>query len=175
MSKIIAFYGAQQSGKSSAAHAVGSWEGWLKVSFAQPLYGMITALLGADSRRLDKEEPQESLQGKSIREALQLLGTEWGRGMIGERIWLHQMGRYFGKPFNVVIDDLRFRNEYEFLREHGATIVRVDRPELEASEQSHASEQDWMSFEPDYVLINDKASVSDWHMEVRYQLRGLLR
>lgn len=174
MSKIIAFYGQQQSGKSTAADAVSAWQGWLKVSFAQPLYNMVSALLGTDARFLDKEAPQESLQGKSLRYTLQTLGTNWGRKMIGEEIWLHQMGRYFGKPFNVVIDDLRFRNEYDFLRQHGAVIVRIDRPDAEAPDQTHDSEKDWSAFEPDYTLVNDRPSSSDWQMEVRQKLRHLL-
>jgi hypothetical protein len=173
MNKIIAFYGPQQSGKSTAADAVAMWQGWRKASFAQPLYDMMSALLRADARTISKEEPLESLSGRTLRYALQTLGTSWGRECMDENIWLEQMGwKMLG--VDTVIDDMRFFNEYEFLKENGATIVKIDRPEEEAPEDGHASEQDWESFKPDFVLTNNFVTAKAWQGHVRAELKHLL-
>jgi len=158
--KIIAFYGPQQAGKSEAAKAVASMPGWLRLSFADPLYQMLSTLLGCEARKLDKNQTAAGLCGKTVRAALQTLGTEWGREMIGQNIWLDAMGRRlnlasFNRMGGVVIDDLRFANEYRFLREHGATIVRVNRAGVcSKSLNSHASEADWVDFKPDLTVEN---------------------
>lgn len=158
--KIIAFYGPQGSGKSEAAKAISSILRVPRLSFAGPLYEMMSCLLDVDARTLDKAATHEGLCGKTLREALQSLGTDWGRNMIGETIWLdamHRKLRFYaveGQPA-VVIDDLRFANEYRFLRDRGAYIVRIDRPDAPSQENSvHASEADWRSFVPDVVLTN---------------------
>lgn len=160
--KILAFYGPQGAGKSESAKSVSSLTGWHRLSFAGPLYHMMSVLLGTEARSLPKNEPCDGLCGKTLRHALQSLGTEWGRGMIGETIWLDAIGRQIDEwrekgAAGVVIDDLRFANEYRFLRDIGATIVRVERKGMliPTLNDGHASEMDWMNFTPDAVVRND--------------------
>jgi len=176
--KIISFYGPQQAGKSSAAAAVGRDSHLVvQASFADPIYRAVSAILGFDVREVEKETP--ILCDKSPRQLLQTLGTEWGRGMVGDDIWLKCMEdtlithQEAGKRM-VVIDDLRFRNEYEFLRGMGATIVRVDRPGLPVPEgRSHPSERDWPEFEPDLTLLNDSRYLSEWKTSVHNAIQAL--
>ena len=158
--KITAFYGSQGAGKSESAKAL-TTVGWVRLSFATPIYRMMSALLGVDARTLPKEEPLEELCGKTLREALQLLGTEFGRNMIGKTIWLDALLRDIRQAEaegaeGVVIDDLRFANEYHFLRDLGATIIRIDRPDAaNGTLNSHASECDWVDFRWDHRIHND--------------------
>ena len=160
--KILGIYGPQQAGKSEAAKAIATLPRWHRLSFAQPLYDMMSALLGEDARKLDKAASHPFLCGKTLRHALQSLGTEWGRGMVGKTIWLDVMEgalRYHhaAGSAGVVIDDLRFMNEYQFLRDRGATILRIEREGclIPTLNQGHASEMDWCDFRPDLVLRND--------------------
>lgn len=158
--KIIAFYGPQQAGKSESAKAVASLPGWVRISFADPLYRMMSALLGTDARMLPKHEPCDGLCGKTLREGLQKLGTEYGRDMIGETIWLDAMDRELVKhaaagAVGVVIDDLRFANEYGFLWQRNARFVRVERAGHMGCLNTHASESDWVDFTADAVIVND--------------------
>lgn len=174
--KIIAFYGPQQAGKSEAAKAVASMPGWVKLSFADPLYEMLSALLGVEARKLDKSQPAAGLCGQTVRRALQTLGTEWGREMIGQNIWLDAMHRRLGRHYlfdGVVIDDLRFANEYRFLRERGATIVRVNRSGVCAkSLNSHGSEVDWVDFKPD-LTVENYDDLDQWQDYWRNALVGM--
>ena len=159
--KILSLYGPQQAGKSEAAKAIALLPRWARLSFAQPLYDMMSALLGTDARQLDKAAPLDALCGKTLRHALQTLGTEFGRGMIGDTIWLNAMGAAIDRcracgDEGVVIDDLRFANEYQFLRERGATIIRIEREGclIPTLNQGHASEADWCDFKPNVVVEN---------------------
>lgn len=167
--KILSLYGPQQAGKSEAAKAIATLPRWHRVSFAQPLYAMMSALLGEDARQLDKAAPHPFLCGKTLRHALQSLGTEWGRGKVGKTIWLDAMERelethYRAGSAGVVIDDLRFANEYAFLRKRGATIIRIEREDclIPTLNQGHASEADWCDFTPDKVLRNN-GGLGDFH------------
>jgi hypothetical protein len=160
--KILSFYGPQGAGKSESAKAVASLQGWHRLSFAGPLYDMMSVLLRTDARSLPKSEPLDALCGKTLREALQSLGTDWGRDKIGKTIWLDAMGRRIDEmrkngSVGVVIDDLRFANEYRFLYGIGATIVRVERKDtlIPTLNGGHASEMDWMNFTADVVVRND--------------------
>lgn len=159
--KIVAFYGPQGAGKSESAKAVSFLEGWHRVSFAGPLYAMMSSLLGTDARKIDKEAPLPGLCGKTLRYALQRLGTEFGRGMIGDTVWLEALTRRVGElrkdgAAGVVIDDLRFANEYRLLRDMGAKVIRIEREGrmIPTMNGGHASEADWVGFTPDAVIEN---------------------
>ena len=65
---------------------------------------------------------------------------------MGDTLFVHQAN----EKRMVMIDDLRFRNEYEYLRGKGAMIIRVDRPNLEIA-GGHASEMDWPDLDDDAV------------------------
>ena len=175
--KIVAFYGPQQSGKSEASKTLIQC-GWTMLSFAEPIYAMVSTLLGTDARKLDKGTPLEALGGKTLRFALQTLGTEWGRGMIHQNIWLdHMRRRIEAAATDVVIDDLRFRNEYDLLHGMGAEIVRIVRPGY-AFVDGHASEQDQITFTPTSYVQNDgSASFLRRNVKTRYHIpnHGLLR
>jgi hypothetical protein len=157
--KILAFFGHQGAGKSESAKAVASLPGWVRISFADPLYAMMSALLGTDARSLPKHEPLDGLCGRTLREGLQFLGTEWGRGMIGQTIWLDAMDRELAKHAEagmegVVIDDLRFANEYGFLFRRHAKFVKVERDGVIGAIGTHSSEVDWVRFHADAVVEN---------------------
>lgn len=179
---IVAFYGPQRAGKSEAAKAFAHIPTWVKLSFADPLYQMMSVVLGRDARAVDKKAELPELGGRTLRRALQTLGTEWGRQQMWESIWLNQMARAIRQQHragkNVVIDDLRFANEYRFLREYGATIIMVGRAGSEfirTPADGHTSEADWWDFEPDFSLSNPMNGVKEWQQYVRDVLRAELQ
>lgn len=167
--KILATFGPQQAGKSTAAKAIASMPRWTRLSFADPLYTMMSALLGEDARTLDKGVPLPALCGKTLRQGLQLLGTEFGRNKLGKTIWLNAMSAAIEREWacgaaGVVIDDLRFLNEYQFLRQRGATLIRIEREGclIPTLNQGHASEMDWCDFVPDKTLRNNGGIEDFW-------------
>ncbi len=87
-----------------------------------------------------KEEPIPAL-GVSVRQMTQQLGS-WGRS-IHPDFWVNlampKVLRYLQQGRSVVIDDLRFPNEYEAVIRLGGAPVRVYRPGAEAY-NAHPSE-----------------------------------
>ncbi len=85
------------------------------------------------------EEPLRTLRsGRSI---LQLLGTEWGRGLADDA-WVKALAAELTPGSKYVVPDLRFPNEGAMLRAKGAGIFWVDASArlAGAPKDNHASE-----------------------------------
>lgn len=136
---LIAFSGLAGAGKTSAARWLEREHGFARLSFAWPLKTMMRVLTDAS----DKNAAPPELCGKTLREAYQTLGTEWGRGLVGDDIWLRNMEKrlwhcHVNGRNRIVVDDVRFDNEAELVRENG-TVIQVNRPGT--AQMDHASEK----------------------------------
>jgi hypothetical protein len=87
---------------------------------------------------------------------MQTLGTEWGRQMIGEDLWLRAMATHLDECASendrIVISDVRFANEAEFIRSRG-TLWHLIRPGYGLA--GHASESGFPALDCDVRLDND--------------------
>jgi len=150
---IVALIGPQLGGKSTFADALWRDHSYERISFADPLYKMMGVILGdskVDTLRKEnrKEEPLPELGGKSLRQALQTLGTEWGRDTLYRNIWIDTLIRKAREHERVVIDDMRFPDEHAAMLREDALIIRMapqgeakDRSdEVEAQAATHSSE-----------------------------------
>ena len=97
--------------------------------------------------------------GRSPREMVQTLGTEWGRNTMRLDFWLlialpeieaHRRG---GVP-GVVVSDVRFENEAQFIRCQGGQVWHIQRPGI-AGVRAHASERGIVPEGADRGLLND--------------------
>lgn len=134
---VIALNGPAGAGKSTVAEILVTEHGFEAVAFAEPLYAGLSAMLDIDQedleRRDTKERPIDWL-GKSPRELLQQLGTAWGRERIHPEIWIRVMARRLrmlrqgGVDLSrLVITDVRFTNEAQFVKEQFGVIWHVAR------------------------------------------------
>ena len=131
--RLIVFAGRLQHGKSTAAKILQE-QGYVIVSFATPLKEMLVTMgLTMEQLTTKKHEPCELLGGERPRRALQLLGTEFGRGVY-DGLWVNIARRkveaLWAEGKNVVIDDCRFDNEGEMAKALKAIVVRIERPDL---------------------------------------------
>lgn len=148
--KIITLTGCKMVGKSTVANAIADeYDGSAYIlSFADPIRAMVSAM-GIESKYLtDQRYKEEEIQGlnKSARYLMQTLGTEWGRGMVAQDIWLWAMSKKIEEAKAegagiVVIDDLRFENEAKWAKQVGAIVVRLLRDGYDYGNDSHSSEQ----------------------------------
>lgn len=166
---------AMGSGKTEVANHLEREHGFLKVRFAAPLKAMTHSFLrslgyGYDAcqRMVDGDLKQveiAELPGISPRRVMQTLGTEWGRKCIHEDLWTYitrqTVERHLAAGFSVVIDDMRFPNEYamatQALGGHALRIVRPGRSDT----TGHASEGQLNGFVMDEI-VNDGSLEDLW-------------
>lgn len=137
---LIALYSpVMQSGKSEVAKALVAHRGYHLVKFADPMKEILAGLYrkegaseGLTYRMLEGDLKEKAIPqvGRSARHMLQTLG-DWGRGLHPD-FWVNQAMRKVedlnASGFPVVIDDLRYPNEYEAVILRGGYPVQVVRP-----------------------------------------------
>lgn len=153
----IGIMGPIGHGKTTVARLLSDYGGRRIIPFAEPMKQMLAAigLTDADLYGAAKETPHPILCGKTPREAMQRLGVEWGRDLIGADLWVNAW-RYKVEGSGVVraiADDVRFANEVRTIREMGGEIWRVINP-TKAVTEAHSSEGYWRQVEPDVEIQN---------------------
>jgi hypothetical protein len=133
--------------------------GGYRYSFADPLRAMLKAGLMIDMAdpywSTRKEDPIPAYGNKSPRQLLQWLGTEWGRNLVDENIWVTVATKEFLlRGPGMVIADVRFENEAFWIRRMGGTIIHLMRPGAPPV-ATHASENGVMIDPRDGLLRND--------------------
>jgi hypothetical protein len=142
---IIGLCGLAGSGKDEVAAILSRRHGFAYISFAGPIYQAVSEITGLAPAQLKdrglKEQPIPWL-GKSPRELLQTLGTEWGRQMVNQDIWIKLAMRRAAEYERVAITDVRFENEAEAIRHAGGQVWLVERPGagLAGAAGGHSSE-----------------------------------
>lgn len=163
---IIGLAGGKGCGKSTVAKIIAKRYDYEQISFATPIKDMLRVLGLGDAELYDpviKEIPLDEY-GKSPRELLQLLGTEFGRHMIDGSIWITALKKQLNPQKNYVIDDVRFDNEALFVRERGA-VIHVQRHSI-VNNDSHISEAGVSEKFIDKTIKNISCYETDLELEV---------
>jgi hypothetical protein len=137
MMRLIGLHGRAGAGKDTvgAMLVARQTDTVARLAFAQPIRDMLAAGLRdvgitwqllADRTR--KEERIEAI-GRSPRELMQTLGTEWGRNLVHTDLWLHiaaiRLAYHRRFATATVITDCRFNNEARWIRAQGGEIWHV--------------------------------------------------
>ena len=94
----------------------------------------------------------------TIRQFLQLLGTEAIRDNLHPNAWVNALFTDYKEDCNWIITDLRFPNEFAALKRRNALLIRVIRPGLEHN--NHPSETALDSYVFDEEIVNE-GSIDD--------------
>lgn len=143
--KLIGLHGPARSGKDTVGQMLKDSFGVSTVFFAEPLKESARVMLGLSDEELygDLKETVLPWLGKSPRQILQTLGTDWGRTMVNPDIWLilarRKIEALFEQGKSVAITDVRFENEADLVREMGGTMWHIYRKDRRSVER-HASE-----------------------------------
>jgi len=141
---ILGLVGATGSGKTTLARRLVQDHGFVDFHVGRPLKDMLR-VLGLSEEDVDgspeqRARPQALLGGKSARYALSTLGTDWGRNMITPDLWPNAVKLRIDQhlsgstnPAPIVIDDLRFPDDWAIAKHFGGLILTIRRPEKERS------------------------------------------
>lgn len=169
---LIGLTGAAGAGKDTVAAHLSQEHGCLKLALADPLYQMISAMTGLSVSQLADRALKErdiAWVGTSPRRLLQTLGTEWGRGTLGDDIWIKGlfrridayaavMGRWGGRA-SFVVADVRFANEARAIQDRGGRIIEIVRPQplsgIAGEARRHSSEAGIPDDLIDATIVND--------------------
>lgn len=185
---VIGLTGFASAGKDEAAKALVARLGFTRIAFADPLREMLYALNpvvvfeggyygttlfpggGMDFWANSGDRVQDLVNAygwedakkvPEVRTLLQRLGTEAGRNILGDNIWVETALKEAARFPAVVFTDVRFPNEARAVRRLGGKVIRVVRPGVSAV-NNHISDAGQAEIEVDYVLHND-GTVEDLH------------
>ena len=163
---LIGITGRAGAGKDTAASIIKQflYSDYSLYTLAGPLKAGCSLLFGWTMDQLEDREFKEAIDPKwgfSPRRAMQLLGTEYGR-TLREDLWVHMAQVQLDSPLTtgLIVTDVRFENEAEFIRKNGGTVVHISRPGATIAENTHASEAG-VKFADGDVRIDNSGSFDD--------------
>lgn len=176
--KLVAFSGYARAGKDTAVQVLRT-EGFHRVAFADVMRDFALRLnpIVGDSGQPGKpvrleyvvdtwgwDGYKETIYSAEIRGLLQRLGTECGRQLIHEDVWVDAALNSLDPDGMYAVSDCRFLNEAEAVRKRGGKVIRITRPGVGPA-NSHASETSLDDYEFDAIVSND-----DSHEVLRQRL-----
>lgn len=121
---VIGLCGSAGSGKSTVGGILQNFLEFELIAFSDPIYAAVSAATGVSIRNLrDRSKKEKAIDGvgKSPRQLMQTLGTEWGRDYVNKNIWIDQAVKkckqFCDEGKNVVIVDVRFENEVNAIKQ----------------------------------------------------------
>ena len=167
MGVLIGIGHKKRRGKDTAANRLVDAHKFERVSWADSLKESGRIIFGFNDRQLygDLKEVVDPYWGFSPREALQRLGTDACRNHVDKEIWIKSAWLRVQKVWEqnpntgVVIPDVRFKNEADFIKEHGGVLWKVDRDIPEDENSQHPSEIDLDDYDQWDLVIDNNASL----------------
>ena len=174
---IIGLTGFARSGKDSVAKVLVNQYGFTRVAFADKIRELLYEInpIVNDSNFTIQGVVNEygwedaKVLFPEVRRLLQDLGVG-ARSLFGDKFWINQaIGAIgVGQP-NVVITDVRFKNEADTLKANGAELWRVKRSGIVAYNR-HISETDMDGYNVDQVFVNN-GSLEDLETLVKTKMK----
>jgi len=165
---MIGIIGKKYSGKDTVADIICKLHpDYIKLAFADTLKDTCMSLFGFTHDQVyNDKETIDSNWNITPREVLQFVGTELVRNNmnkllpdIGDNFWIKtidvkaKLAIQNGKK--IIISDVRFENEVNYIKQNGGIIIKVTRPDIAnfSNFANHVSEQ--LETIPDFEIINN--------------------
>lgn len=171
---LIGLHGRARTGKDTAARYLAAQFALYSYAFADPIKAAITQLFSLSHAHIEGNLKEALLPGvgKSPRQLMQLLGTEWGREQVHPELWLLLAAQNIAyqqevdqSHYNgVVIRDVRFENEAAWIRSQGGHVVHILRPNAEVV-AAHSSESGIAIHDNDF-LVHNEGTVEQFHRQL---------
>jgi hypothetical protein len=178
---IVGVVGFIGSGKGTVGDFLKTEFGFHSLSFASHLKDVASVLFGWERHLLEGDteesrkfrEKPDGFWSKKIGEhftprlALQLLGTEAGRNVFHEDFWIFSLEnkiKKLGDNQNVVVTDVRFKNEIEWLKSKKGILIEVRRGERPSwfHIAADANRSNGSAFSEKFMLEKTGVHESEW-------------
>ena len=170
---IIGIHGPLDGGKDTIArYIMKKYPNFTNYAMAKPLKEAAQVMFGFSSLQLEDRKLKEEIDpfwGVSPRKVCQLLGTEFGRQMIRDDVWIKRAELQIIKNkelgYKTIITDVRFDNEAEWIRKYpNSLLLYIEAPNLNRDEKyNHASEAGIkFDSQTDIKFVNDKSKGLNW-------------
>lgn len=199
---IIAFSGRKSSGKTTLSNYLID-KGFEKISFATELKNLVSKLYDFDIKDLsdtikkeskleipliwnekkanelsrlldiDKKLNSDFKNFFTIRDALQYIGTDILRSY-DKDFHVKSIKKYISADKNYVLDDVRFINELNFIKDIGGICIFIMRPYYFKDYSNHESEIQLNRKNFDHLILNDRSEKSLLKKFYRFE-KGLLK
>jgi hypothetical protein len=192
---LIGLVGKKNSGKTTVTEYLQSKYRFEEVVFADPLKQVVEIIFGFDYDMLLGNTPEKRVLRNTLRDpiwnmtpvqAMQQLGTEVFRDNFDKETWVKIAGRkvdnFLSQGKSVVVSDVRFGNEIEFIRQKGGQIIVLyenaqdtkilteeELERIKGTPEGHASEtsfQAHIDYNKDILIRNEKTGLDDLHGKI---------
>lgn len=207
--KIIGLLGFKGAGKDTVAKLLTEYN-YYPVSFAENLKHVLSILFGWDKEMLDGHTVESRKWRDQIdhwwaeklgipdftpRKAMTMVGTDLFRKHFSDQIWILSLHKKIDdiqkqQSCNIVITDIRFKNEFDYVKQIADKTYRIDRYRYDwehigykASQgepssiqymnnvlKVHQSEWDWLSCDWDDEIDNTKNDMSHLMKEIETKI-----
>jgi hypothetical protein len=175
---IIGICGRMGSGKNAASEYLHQQYNFQYLSFADSLKYAISNIFGWDFELLQGRTPESrkwreevdiwwsnrlNIPNLTPRWILQQWGTEVGRNSFHQDIWLASLERKLINLANqnIVIDDCRFVNEIETIKNQGGIVICINRGKLPIWYETAKSELN-LNINNSMQKLYPKVHISEW-------------
>lgn len=162
---LIGICGQKGVGKDTLGDYIIQKYNCKQYAFAYPLKKLIKDLFELSDDQLygSTKEIVDERWNTTPRKLMQYIGTELFRNQLKnlipelnfENLWIRKFNDWYAqnKHHNIIISDIRFKDEMEAIKKNGGIIFKVDRKL--PYEDNHASELFFKEVVPDFVLDNN--------------------
>jgi len=168
--QLVGLVGKSGVGKSTIANQLASNNDFRIVPFAKPLKRALQVLTGLPYNNFTDPILKEKKIGglnDSPRTLMQKFGTDFVRHQVSTDFWIWRMKRYIADTHDLfmVIDDIRFRNEADMVKEFGGCVIHLKRDfEPLTKCTSHSSEKGVKIFIDEYTVNGNYDELSTYQI-----------
>lgn len=175
---LVGMHGFAQTGKDTAA-AYLIEQGFSRIALAEPILEALVRLdpiVAVDNRGrtfrfaevLEAEGYEGAKKTPEFRRLMQVFGTEVGRQFLGALLgvdtWIDIADRKADDLGHVVVTDVRFPDEAEWVKKREGILVKVVRPGY-GPINGHLSDAGLPDHLFDHVIVND-GTIADLHSKI---------
>lgn len=172
---LIGLIGRKQSGKDTFADYLVRTRGFKKHSFAEPVKQICQIMFHLETEQMHDPRLKEKVDerwGLSPRQMMQKVGTDMVRDMLGNDFWVRHMDMR-APAGNVIISDVRFRNEAQWVKDRGGVLIRI--VDGTPHSDNHSSETEQLAIQEDILVMNNKTNgLETYHREIETIIKNIL-